>query len=155
MRTLAAILLAILLAPAALAHDFAAGTLQVLHPWMRATPPGSTVGGGYLQIINSGAVADRLLAVETDIAALGMVHQTVLENGISRMLPLTDGLPIPAGGTVTLEPLGLHVMFQNLSAPLVAGTTIDAVLVFENAGVVPVVFNVEPISVLPAPVAHH
>lgn len=155
MRTLVAFLVLILIAPTVLAHDFVAGNLQITHPWMRATPPGATVGGGYLEIFNTGAVADRLLSVEINISLVGTVHETVIENGISRMQPLPNGLPIPAGATVALRPLGLHIMFQDLTAPLIAGTTIDGVLVFENAGAVPIVFNVEPIGAMPPPVAHH
>ena len=45
---------------------------------------------------------------------------------------------------MTLEPRGLHVMFMGLTAPWKAGDHIPATLVFETAGKVPVVFNVEP-----------
>ena len=51
---------------------------------------------------------------------------------------------IPAGQTVTFAPRGLHVMFAGLTAPWKAGDHIPATLVFETAGAVPVIFNVEP-----------
>ena len=50
----------------------------------------------------------------------------------------------PAGATVTLAPQGLHVMFMGLDAPLVAGASIPATLVFERAGEIAVEFKVEP-----------
>jgi copper(I)-binding protein len=59
------------------------------------------------------------------------------------MKEMTDGLPIPAGATVGLGEDGTHAMFMGLSKQMKAGEKIDAVLVFEKAGRVNVVFNVE------------
>lgn len=44
------------------------------------------------------------------------------------MQELTGGLTIPAGGEVTLEPGGLHVMMLDLAAPLETGDTFDLTL---------------------------
>jgi copper(I)-binding protein len=66
-------------------------------------------------------------------------------DGVARMHEV-DALDIPAGATVTLAPSGLHVMFMGLDAPLVAGASIPATLVFENAGELAVEFKVEPRS---------
>ena len=59
------------------------------------------------------------------------------------MLPV-EGVEIPPGQTVTLEPGAMHVMFMGLGAPFVAGETVAATLVFEKAGRVEVEFNVQP-----------
>lgn len=139
----------------ALAHDFAFEGLQIDHPWIRATPPGATVAGGYLSITNTGSTTDRLLSVTTVISPPASIHETMIEDGVARMVPLSDGLVIPQGETVTLDPLGVHIMFEELAAPLAAGTTIDAILVFEIAGEVSVVFNVEPIGALAPATPHH
>ena len=45
---------------------------------------------------------------------------------------------------VTLAPQGLHVMFMGLEAPLAAGASIPATLVFERAGEIAIEFEVEP-----------
>ena len=58
------------------------------------------------------------------------------------MLPV-EALEIAPGETVTLEPRGLHVMFMGLGAPWKAGDKVPVTLVFETAGAVPIVFNVE------------
>ena len=48
--TCALILAAVcLVAGNALAHDYAAGSLKIDHPWTRATPKGAAVAGGYLK----------------------------------------------------------------------------------------------------------
>lgn len=136
------------------AHDFATGGLQIDHPWIRATPPGVTIAGGYLAIVNTGMSADRLLSVTTAISSPGLIHVTTIENGVARMVPLDEGVLLPPGETVTLDPVGMHIMFEDLTTSLAAGAMVEAVLVFELAGEVPVIFNVEPIGTL-APVAPH
>ena len=52
-------------------------------------------------------------------------------------------ISVPAGGKVELKPGGLHVMMIGLTKPLVKGEKIKARLVFEKAGAVDVVFEVE------------
>ena len=45
-----------------------------------------------------------------------------------------DGITIPAGKTVTLEPGGYHIMLEDLPADLAAGSQIRLVLTFEQCG---------------------
>jgi len=48
--------LAIAISPApTLAQEFKAGDIVIEKPWVRATPKGAEVGGGYLTIENKGA----------------------------------------------------------------------------------------------------
>ncbi len=54
------------------------------------------------------------------------------------MRQLEDGLEIPAGEEVSLEPGGYHVMLLELEQPIAEGDTIEVTLNFENAGEVKV-----------------
>jgi copper(I)-binding protein len=141
-------------AGSASAHEYKAGTLSIGHPWARATPPGAKVGGGFLTITNNGSAADRLVAVESDVATAAEVHEMATENGVMKMRSLDKGLEIAPGATVKLAPGGLHVMFVNLKQPFKQGTSVKGTLVFEKAGRVPVEFKVETIAGK-APDAHH
>lgn len=124
------------------AHDFTVGDLRVDHPFAIATPPAARSGAGYLSIENTGATADRLIAVEADFEGV-MIHATEIDaEGVARMRHV-EAVEIAPGETVTLEPGGLHVMFTGLTEPFVEGDVIPAVLVFETAGPVEVEFNVE------------
>lgn len=126
------------------AHDYKLGTLEIVHPWTRATPKGAKVAGGYLKVTNRGAAADRLVAVEAASAAgKTELHEMAVEHGVMKMRPLAQGIGVPAGQTVTLEPGGLHVMFLDLKAPLKEGESVSARLIFEKAGSVDVTFKVE------------
>ena len=131
------------LAGLATAHEFTAGTLTVGHPYALETAPTAKSAAGYFSVTNGGATGDRLVAVRAAFPAVELHTTETDAAGVTKMLPV-EGLDIPAGGTVTLAPRGVHVMFMGLTAPWAAGDHVEATLVFEKAGEVPIVFNVEP-----------
>ncbi|MCE7980397.1 MAG: copper chaperone PCu(A)C [Caldilinea sp. CFX5] len=99
--------------------------------------PASPLAGGngavYFMVMNNTAQDDRLVAVESAVAAAAELHESVEENNVIRMEPRPDGFEIPAGGSVTLAPGGKHVMLVNLNAPLVEGESFALTLRFEHA----------------------
>ena len=92
--------------------------------------PGKKATAAYLTISNRGSADDALIAVSSSGPA--DVHSTSMEGGIMRMRKL-DRLPLPAGGTVKLEPGGTHVMLTGLSEPALAGGRIELILRFEKS----------------------
>ncbi len=131
------------LAPSAQAHEILAGQLQIIHPYISAPPAAAKSAAGYVVIANEGTTPDRLIAVETPVAAMAMLHVTEFgADGVARMRAL-EGLEIAGGDIVTLEPGGMHVMLMGLTAPLKAGDTVPATLVFEHAGRVEITFAVD------------
>jgi copper(I)-binding protein len=143
--TIAAILAAWAAVPAQ-AEDITVGSLKISAPWARATPKGASVGGGYMKITNAGTAPDRLVGGSTNISKRFEVHQMTMENGVMKMRPVTGGLEIKPGQTVTLDPNGYHVMFVNLKKQLMQGEHFKATLVFAKAGKVDVDFTVEGIG---------
>ncbi|UWR23046.1 copper chaperone PCu(A)C [Sulfitobacter sp. S190] len=129
-------------ATVASAHEYKLGDIAIDHPIAFETAKTAKVGGGYMTITNAGA-DDKLLAVTSDSIAKIMLHRSETDaNGVARMMHL-DAIDLPAGETVELAPGGLHVMFMGLDGdPLEDGEKIDATLVFEKAGEIPVTFNV-------------
>ncbi len=135
-------LVALLLPVAAAAGDYTVGELVVTDPIAFETAATAQSGAGYLSISNNGPSADRLIGIEASFPRV-MVHDTVVENEVSKMVHL-DGVEIAAGETVTFAPGGKHVMFMGLDGdPFEVGEEIATTLVFENAGRLEVVFNVE------------
>ncbi|MCJ8139846.1 copper chaperone PCu(A)C [Falsirhodobacter halotolerans] len=124
----------------------AAGDLLIGEVFARATLPGAPVGGGYLTIRNTGTTDDVLLAAGLDVAQTSSLHKMEMTDGIMRMAPLDGGLPIPAGGTVDLQPSGNHIMFERLTGPLVEGETLPLTLTFRDAGTVTVPMTVRAIN---------
>lgn len=120
------------------------GDLAVSGAWSRASIGTGRPGIVYLTIRNDGA-DDVLTGLATPAAAMPMLHETVMEDGVATM-PHVTAVPVPAGATVALEPGGLHAMLMDLTAPLEEGTTIPVTLTFEQAGEVTVEAEVLPLA---------
>jgi periplasmic copper chaperone A len=137
------------LTPPALAHDYTLGGLKIVHPWARTTPKGSSVGAGYMTIINGGSAPDRLIDASSDIAERIEIHEMRMENGVMKMRAHNGGLEIKQNETVEFNPNSYHLMFVGLRKPLTQGEHVNATLKFEKAGTVNVYFDVEPIGAFP------
>lgn len=136
------------------AHDFKAGAIEVDDLWMRATAPGQSVGGGYMEIENKGKEADRLMSIKSPIADSVEVHETRTENGVSSMRP-TGPVAVAPGAEVKFTPGGYHLMFLKLKQPLKQDEEVPATLVFEHAGAVDVKFKVKAINYKPGGAMQH
>lgn len=98
----------------AIAHDFKAGSLELKHPWSAKAPSVAPVMGGYITIINHGPDADRLVGGTSAVAEKVELHQSTLVDGVARMRPASPGIDIPAGGTVSLQPGGTHILCSSI-----------------------------------------
>jgi copper(I)-binding protein len=114
---------------------------DVRNAWASPTPGGVDVSAGYLTIINETGAEDRLVGASSPRAAEVSVHEMSMDGGVMRMRML-DGLPIPAGAEITLEPGGLHLMFMGVTQPFTEGEEIAVQLTFANAGAVDVTMPV-------------
>lgn len=128
------------------AHESTVGAITVTHPWMRATPPGASVAGGYAEIRNDGSEPDRLVGGAVPFAGRVEVHEMSMEGDVMRMRKLEDGLEIPAGSTVVLKPGSFHIMFLGLTASPAVDDLVEGTLTFEKAGDVTVEFQVAPVG---------
>lgn len=143
MKPILAFLAALCLAAPVFAHEFTVGTLEIKHPHIPQPAASAKAAGGFMTIINTGTEPDRLISIESGIAAKSEVHESKVDaNGVGTMTHI-DALEVPAGGTVTLEHGGYHVMFMGLTAPLTEGTLHKATLIFEKAGRVEVEFSID------------
>jgi len=148
---LAATLILAGIAGLAQAHEYKAGALTIVHPWVRATPKGAQVAGGFLTITNTGSAPDRLLGAAMTCGARAEVHATSTEGGIARMRPVEGGLEIKPGETVKLAPGGYHLMVTDLKGSFVDGELVEGTLQFEKAGSVSVDFEVQAVGATASP----
>ena len=135
-----------LVAGPSLAQDYKLGSIEIDHPWARATPKGATVGAGYMTITNKGAEAVRLMGGSVPFARRLEVHSMAMEGGVMKMREVKDGLEIKPGETVQLKPGGYHVMFVDLKQPLAQGDRVKVTLDFAQAGTIDVDYPVESIG---------
>ncbi len=84
---------------------------QIANAWVRAAPPGAMTLAGYASVRNPCSKQVVLAAVSGIDFGMAMIHETRIENGISKMQH-RDALEIPAGATAKLEPGSLHLMLM-------------------------------------------
>lgn len=120
------------------------GDIRIDAPMLRETPPNAPVAAGFLTLSNAGAEDDAFVSASVDAAAASAVtlHAMSMQDGVMTMDEVPDGIALPAGETVILAPGDLHLMIQDLAAPLIAGGTLPVTLVFARAGEVKLDFPV-------------
>jgi copper(I)-binding protein len=147
MKRIAVLLAALLLvAGAASAENFSAGSIEINNPWIRATPRGAAVAGAYMTIVNKGTQAERLMGGSIVGVARFEVHRMVMDGNVAKMRPVQGGVEIKPGQSVALSPESLHVMLIGLKQPFQQGQHIKGTLEFQKAGKVDVEFTVEPMG---------
>ncbi|HXV97537.1 MAG TPA: copper chaperone PCu(A)C [Anaerolineae bacterium] len=106
--------------------------ITVSDPYVPVAPGAN--GAAYLKLVNEGSSPDVLLGVESQVAEAVEMHETKLdENDVMSMSPLSK-IEVPAGGSVSLEPGGKHIMLINLQQALKPGEKISLTLNFEKSG---------------------
>ena len=108
----------------------AAGEVEVIQAWVRATAPGQQIAGAYLQITS--AVPAKLIAASSPVAGSVEIHSMHMEGGIMKMRQLQI-LILPANKPVKLEPGGLHLMLLDLKTPLKPGDRVPLRLTVQRA----------------------
>lgn len=136
--------------------------IEVTDAWARTSPMAAAAGAAYMTIVNRGDIGDALVAVSVDesVAARAELHETraagaddgagdaagamdtggaTSVSGAMPTAPMMEMVPVerievPAGGTTTLQPGGLHVMLLEMPAPLEEGSELELTLTFELAG---------------------
>jgi copper(I)-binding protein len=132
-------------------QTFNAGDISVTGAFSRAMLPNAPVGAGYMTITNAGTTADRLLGATTELTPNVELHDMKVTDGMMEMTPMPDGIEIPAGGSVTLAPGGLHMMFIGPNQLFQEGECVEVTLRFETAGELPVQLSVGPVGAEGAP----
>lgn len=94
-------------APPSQAGELRAGTIEIDHPWSRATPAGAKVGAGYMTIRNTGNKPDRLIGGSTPIAGRVEVHEMKMEGGVMKMRKLVDGVEIAPAPRCSSSPAAI------------------------------------------------
>jgi copper(I)-binding protein len=109
---------------------FAAPDIKIEKIWARSE--GGKSAAVYFELHNPSTLDDALIGAKCDGAVETALHQTITEQGITKMIHL-DRVAIPAGKNVSLAPGGIHVMMMQLENPLRAGSEVHCQLTFEVA----------------------
>ncbi|MFK7816378.1 MAG: copper chaperone PCu(A)C [Gammaproteobacteria bacterium] len=79
--------------------------------WVREGPPNAGALAGYVTITNHTDQDRTLVSAKSEQFNVVEIHRTIVENGVAKMRRQKD-LPIPAGGSLVLEPGSYHLMLM-------------------------------------------
>lgn len=122
------LILALLLAPSSCSEP---SPVQIRDAWARDTV-GRTGSAAVFMAIEAPA-SDRLIGASTSVSEKTDL-MTMAGGGGSMQMKYVDGIDIPAGKVISLDPNGLHVWLANLHQPLRTGQKFPLTLRFRNAG---------------------
>ena len=116
--------------------------------WARVMPNGS--GAAYMKILSSSDLEDKLISASSDKAKMVMIHRSVRDGDISKMIHIHDGIEIPGNSSISLKPGDYHLMLMNIDNTFSLGDKINIKLNFEKQGIV----EIFPITKLRPPMMH-
>lgn len=115
--------------------------LMIEDPWIREAPPGAAASAGYMKIKNHSDKDRALVGASSPQFGNVMLHRTVTEGGVAKMVHQMSIL-VPAKGEVVFEPNGYHLMLMKPKATPKAGDKIEITLKFQDGETMKVVYEV-------------
>lgn len=93
---------------------------RIVDGWLRSPPMPMPMLAGFARVVNPCAAEVVVTGADSDAFASVELHETRVEDGVSRMRAVT-AMPVPAAGETVLRPGGLHLMLMRPVAPLAEG----------------------------------
>ena len=121
-----------------------AADLVVSGAWIRYLP-GDIPSAGYFTLANKGSVGVELTGAESAAFGKVMLHQTVEQNGVAKMV-MVRALPIAPGAKLVFRPGGYHLMLTHPKKTLSIGSKVPITLNFKDGTRVRVEFEVRSVS---------
>jgi copper(I)-binding protein len=113
--------------PVATASD----SITIQDAWAKSADSGMSAAFGVL--VNDGDADVTVVSASSSASTMIELHETVEnDSGEMVMREVEGGFVIPAGGTFPLEPGGNHIMFMDVTEPLVAGAEVEITFTFDD-----------------------
>ncbi len=122
---------------------FAAGKVQVHDAWIPEAPPVAKVMAAYMTIENTGSKPITITGISCDAFGMVMMHKTVTENGMSRMIHL-DNLTVAPKSKAVFKRGGMHVMLMDPKHSFKVGDKVSLTLVTADKIKIPFTAVVKP-----------
>lgn len=107
--------------------------LAVNEAWVKAAESGMTSAFG--DVLNTSDKPVTITAVSSPAASDVEMHQTIDENGTSKMQEIAS-FNVEANNQLTLMPGGDHFMLMGITGPIAAGDDVSFTLTCKDAGTV-------------------
>ncbi len=128
------------------AADFAAADqathIVVEQCWVRLLP-NTVPSAGYFIIHNEGTEDVELIAAATPSYDQVMLHETIENKGMAKMQTV-EKIKVPAQSTLEFKPGGLHAMYEQPTAALTLGGSMDLELLFSTKQKISTTCKVNP-----------
>lgn len=105
-------------------------SVTISDAWVRATAPGQTVAGAFLEITSPTRAS--IIGVESEAAKSAEIHLSGMENGVMKMREIKK-IDVPAGKTLRFAPGGYHIMLIDVKHALAPGEKVPLSLKLERA----------------------
>ena len=126
--------------------DSAGSDVTVTEAWVRQPAEGQTTSAAYGIVTNDGDGTTTLVGGAVDFDATVEVHETMMDDeGVMMMQEREGGFEIAAGGTLTLEPGGPHVMMLDID-PADVVDPVAVTFIFDDGTEVTVDAEVRPLD---------
>jgi copper(I)-binding protein len=109
-----------------------------------AHPSAGDAGAVYVQLRNTGTVADTLVGVGGPDSSIAMLMTTSAGH-----MAAQPAIVLAAGARLVMQPGGVHVMFSGLTGEYRIGDTLRGTLRFARAGTVSIAAPVVPFGEMP------
>lgn len=109
-----------------------ADALTLEDAWVWASKdddPNPDMSAMFGELKNSSDKEINLVSGTSDSAPKVELHEVVMNDGKKVMQQKEGGFVVPAGGSITLQPGGDHIMLMDLVAPMTVGTEVLVTLV--------------------------
>ena len=106
------------------------GALAVTDSWTKATEGPMT--GSFGTLVNGTDAEITVTGASSPVAGMVELHEVVMADGEMVMQAKPGGFVVPAGGSLALEPGGLHVMLMGLKETLAPGVEVPITLNLSN-----------------------
>jgi periplasmic copper chaperone A len=107
----------------------AADAVKISDPWVRATVPGQSVAGAYMELTSN--VPAALVAADSPVARKTEPHSTTFDGGVMKMRAV-ERIELPANKTVVLKPGGYHLMLVDIKRELKPGDRVPLTLIVQD-----------------------
>ncbi len=115
----------------ALGAAIARAELVVESGFVRASLPASNSTSAYMTLNNTGDADILISGVTTAAAGKVSFHGTMNHEGMMHMMEM-ENLKIAAHKSLVLESGGMHMMLENMTVALTAGSKVELVLQFAD-----------------------
>lgn len=99
--------------------------ISVNNAYVTALIPGQEVSAGYMTISNQGDTDQELVSFNSSAARMVQLHTTSMAADGMMNMSMLEGVVIPAGGSIQLQPGGNHLMIMGVDREAFSGESID------------------------------